>query len=180
MIKREFFLAITALAIGACAATPDLQDSIAIDTNSIKSNPEAIQGYRYVSTGQPDNELLAIARDAGVVAVIDLRGKDEQRGIDEPAAVEALGMRYVALPVADESDVTYENAELLRSALRDIDGPVMLHCLSGNRVGALFALQARQSGASVDEALAVGERAGLTRYRNVVRERLETPVPTDP
>lgn len=180
MIKRGILLTTSALAIVACAATPDLQNSIAIDTESIKSNPEAISGYRYVSTGQPDDELLTIAKDAGVVAVIDLRGRDEQRGIDEQAAVEALGMRYVALPVADESDVTYGNAETLRRALREFDGPVLLHCASGNRVGALFALQARQSGAGVDEALAIGERAGLTRYRNVVRERLETPMPTEP
>jgi hypothetical protein len=50
----------------------------------------------------------------------------------------------------------------------------MLHCGSGNRIGALFALMAfHLEGESADRALQVGREAGLTRLEPVVRERLE-------
>ena len=125
------------------------------------------------STFLPDNpETLAIAREAGFVAVIDLRGEEEDRGIDEVAAVEALGMRYVSLPVHGADDVTFENAEELDRLLGEFDGPVLVHCASGNRVGALVALRASAAGASDAEALAAGKAAGLTRLEPAVAERL--------
>ena len=111
-------------------------------------------------------------REAGFVAVIDLRGEEEDRGIDEVAAVEALGMRYVSLPVHGADDVTFENAEELDRLLGEFDGPVLVHCASGNRVGALVALRASAAGASDDEALAAGKAAGLTRLEPAVAERL--------
>ena len=55
------------------------------------------------SAGQPSVEALAVFRDSGYAAVIDLRGPTEDRGFDEQAAVESLGMRYVALPIAKTS-----------------------------------------------------------------------------
>lgn len=173
------FAVIIALLVSSCATTPDLGNAVAIDTAAIKANPDAISGYQYISTGQPDKELLALARDSGVVAVIDLRGVDENRGIDEAAAARSAGLRYAAVPVADTDDVTYENAAALKRLLSDIDGPVLLHCASGNRVGALFALQARADGHTVEEAMSIGEKAGLTRYRSVVRDRLEAFLPED-
>ena len=42
--------------------------------------------------------------------------------------------------------------------VRSIDGPVLMHCASGNRVGSLFALGARREGLDADAAFAVGEK----------------------
>jgi protein tyrosine phosphatase (PTP) superfamily phosphohydrolase (DUF442 family) len=60
----------------------------------------------------------------------------------------------------------------LDDVLQEIDGPVLLHCGSGNRVGAVLALRHSLSGASEEEAIAFGNDAGLTKLEDVVRERL--------
>jgi uncharacterized protein (TIGR01244 family) len=123
--------------------------------------------------GQPDAaRLRAFAADGGKV-VIDLRGAGEQRGYDEAALARALGLRYVPLPIAGGDDLTDANAAALAHALAEADGPVLLHCASGNRVGALLALAAAQHEALAPQAaLELGRRAGLKSLEPVVRERL--------
>lgn len=148
-------------------------DVIKPTINEIRNDPAVLNGAHLVSTGQPDEAVLASVKAAGFVAVIDMRGPAEDRGIDESSAVESLGMTYVSLPVAGPGDVSFENAAALDKILGDLEGPVLMHCASGNRVGALMALRASQNGASADEALAAGKAAGLTRLEPVVAERLE-------
>lgn len=129
----------------------------------------------YLSTGQPTQELLERAAEAGYAAVIDLRGEDEDRGIDERSVTEELGMTYVSIPLSTPADATLGAAAEVAGVLRGFDGPVLLHCASGNRVGALFALNAAADGATAEEALAVGEKAGLTRWESAIREKLAAP-----
>ncbi|MEM7503960.1 MAG: sulfur transferase domain-containing protein [Pseudomonadota bacterium] len=129
----------------------------------------------YLSTGQPTRELLERAADAGYAAVIDLRGADEERGLDERAVTESLGMTYVSIPLSTPADATLGAAAEVAGVLRGVDGPVLLHCASGNRVGALFALNAAADGAADEEALAVGKKAGLTRWLAAIREKLTAP-----
>ena len=45
--------------------------------------------------------------------------------------------------------------------------------MSSAAIAALFALRAREKGASPESALAIGRDAGLTRYESLVRERLQ-------
>jgi len=125
------------------------------------------------SSGQPGRAAFEVFAKSGYVAVVDLRGADEDRGLDEHDVVEGLGMQYVTLPIVGEDAVSYENAQKLDTLLSELDGPVLLHCVRGNRVGALLALRHSQSGASDEEALAFGKKAGLTRLEPVVQERLE-------
>jgi len=127
-----------------------------------------------VSSGQPSREQLAEIAEQGYVAIIDLRGADEDRGYDEAAAAEALGLQYSPLPIEGGAAINIENARKLGTLLDNIDGPVLLHCSSGNRVGALVALLEADRGASVEEALAAGKAAGLTRpgLEKVVKKRL--------
>jgi len=126
------------------------------------------------SSGQPSREQLAEIAEQGYVAIIDMRGVDEDRGYDERAAAESLGLEYNPLPIEGASAVNLENARKLGALLEEIDGPVLVHCGSGNRVGALVALLESDRGASADEALAAGRAAGLTmpKLEKVVRKRL--------
>ncbi len=126
-----------------------------------------------VSSGQPDAAQLETLAEQGYVALIDLRGPDEDRGFDEAAAAAAAGLEYSALPIENRGAVTVENARQLGELLDSFDGPVVVHCGSGNRVGALVALLEADRGASAEEALEAGRAAGLTRLEGVVRERLE-------
>jgi len=50
---------------------------------------------------------------------------------------------------------------------------VLVHCGSGNRVGALLALRASLDGADDEKALALGREGGLSSLEGVVRERLD-------
>jgi uncharacterized protein (TIGR01244 family) len=107
------------------------------------------------------------------VAVIDLRGPQEDRGLDEQEAVEALGMDYVSLPVTGADAINFDNARELDRLVDTYDGPVLVHCGSGNRVGALLALRASLEGADTETAIQEGRKGGLTRLEELVRTRLE-------
>lgn len=125
------------------------------------------------SAGQPDEAALEVFADVGYVAVIDIRGADEERGIDEATLVEEMGMYYVPFPIEGKSAISFENARKLDALIAEHDGPVLVHCGSANRVGALLALRASLNGADDEAALAHGKEGGLTRLEEVVRERLE-------
>jgi uncharacterized protein (TIGR01244 family) len=124
------------------------------------------------TSGQPDEAALEELADAGFTTIIDLRAPAEDRGIDEPAVVEALGMSYVTLPVAGADDVTYENAAALEAVLHDAQGPVLVHCATGNRAGALLSLRQRLLGVDADEAFTTGVEAGMKS--SALREAVET------
>ncbi len=83
-------------------------------------------------------------------------------------------MVYATVPIGGPSDVTFDNAAVLIQILDENEGRVFLHCSSGNRVGAIYALREKLLGATNDEAVAMGTAAGLTRFENVVRERLNS------
>jgi protein tyrosine phosphatase (PTP) superfamily phosphohydrolase (DUF442 family) len=53
------------------------------------------------------------------------------------------------------------------------DEPVLVHCGSANRVGALIALSEFSETGDLDKALEAGRAAGLTRLEGTVREVLE-------
>ena len=123
--------------------------------------------------GQPSRDDLARLQAEGVRTVIDLRAPQEDRGYDQAAEVRRLGMDYIALPIAGKDDITPANAAALHALLKERDGEVLLHCASGNRVGALLALaRARVDGASGEDALQFGRAAGLGSLEPVVHREL--------
>ncbi|GAB3030370.1 MULTISPECIES: sulfur transferase domain-containing protein [Oleiagrimonas] len=125
--------------------------------------------------GQPtDEQIAAFAREGGE-CVINLRPLAEQAGWDEAAAVKAHGMTYVHIPVANPDDLTRDAAAKLAQATQQHDvSRMLIHCASGQRVGALVALKAGWiDGQSVDEAIATGREAGLDRLEPVVRAKLQ-------
>lgn len=143
-----------------------------VDLGAVVESGTVTPVSNITSSGQPDNEALKVFADSGYVAVIDLRGPDEDRGLEEASAVEANNMQYIALPIVGGDAINYENAQALDNVLSGLDGPVLLHCGSGNRVGALLALRASLAGADDEEALEYGRSAGLTRLEPLVKERL--------
>ena len=171
-MKKLTAIAVTFLVLG-CVSFAE-ENVVAVSVEDIQSNPGVLAEHRYISTGQPDEALLSKAKDAGYVAVIDLRTAAEERGMDEASTVEALGMSYHLIEVAGARGVTFENARALDALMDDIDGPVLLHCRTGNRVGALLALRAGMDGASVEDALALGREAGLGSLEGAVTEQLNS------
>lgn len=132
-------------------------------------NP-ALQTY---AGGQPSPDQLRALAEAGVQHVINLRPRAEQGGFDEADAVTAAGMQYHHLPIAGGRDINFDNAAKLDRLLsQTADQTVLLHCASGNRVGALIALRASMAGVENEAAIAEGKRWGLTGLESLVRQRL--------
>jgi uncharacterized protein (TIGR01244 family) len=134
----------------------------------------ALDQHRHVS-GQPTAEAIAQLRSAGITTVIDLRPDQETPDLDEKAAVEKTGVKYLALPIAGSADLTRENVtrfdQLLKATATE---NVLIHCASGNRVGAMLALQARWvQGKSAEESLAIGKAAGMTGLAGDVQKLVE-------
>jgi uncharacterized protein (TIGR01244 family) len=125
------------------------------------------------ASGQPDVAALQVFADSGYVAIVDMRGLDEDRGMDdEKGIVEGLGLEYVAFPIDSADEITFDKARELDELIRSYDGPVLVHCASSNRVGAVLALRHSLNGASDEEALQYGRDGGLTRLEPVVVQRL--------
>jgi len=124
--------------------------------------PYANQDGAILSTGQPDAAQFRALHDAGYRTVVDLRRDSEQPGFDERALVESIGMEYVNIPVDGAAGMTAANAHALQAAVAAAgDAPVLVHCGTGNRVGALFALAAWLDGADTEGAIARGKRLGF-------------------
>jgi protein tyrosine phosphatase (PTP) superfamily phosphohydrolase (DUF442 family) len=88
--------------------------------------------------GQPAREQLRGLYKAGYRLLIDLRALDEPRGYDERAAAQEAGLLYQNLPVTPET-LDDDVFGRFRALMRDPrNRPVIVHCGSGNRVGALL------------------------------------------
>ena len=123
------------------------------------------------SAGQPTEAELDALAHRGVHTIINLRHPSEALEFDEADVVAALGMHYVGIPVTGAQDLTPETIARFSQALEDARsrGPVLVHCGSANRVGAVIALeQAWVQRQSAGHALAAGRAAGLAGLEQVV------------
>jgi uncharacterized protein (TIGR01244 family) len=163
-----------AMAFVAVAGEPDLGPvtRLKVDLDKVTELGTVSSVDGVTSAGQPNEAALEVFADSGYATVIDLRGADEDRGFNEASVVEALGLHYVTLPIEGKDAVSFDSARKLDELLQEYPGPVLVHCGSGNRVGALLALRASLDGADDESALAVGREGGLTRLEGLVRERL--------
>jgi uncharacterized protein (TIGR01244 family) len=122
--------------------------------------------------GQPTAEQFETLAGLGYGTIVNLR-QPEEKGNTDSALIESLGMRYVAIPIGSAETLNEQNALELAEILAGAEAPVVVHCASGNRVGALFALKAYYAdGETPEEALALGQQAGMTRTASVVKQRL--------
>lgn len=158
--------------LATACGTATTNESMENDTMTLGIINELHPADELVTGGQPSQAQFEQAA-GDIRTVINLRAEGEE-GFDEAPRVEALGMSYVAIPVQGAAGITEANARLLDAALNEA-GPTLLHCGSGNRVGALLALRAFYvSGASPAEALEVGRAGGLTSLEQTVTQHLET------
>ena len=176
-MKRLLLLPLLALLafVSACAVDdgPVSQPRTYVEIADVLKDGQVQPVDGVTAAGQPDVNALRIFADSGYVAIVDMRAADEDRGMDdEKGIVEGLGLEYVAFPIASKDELTFNKARELDELIQSYDGPVLLHCASSNRVGALLALRHSLNGASDEEALEHGRNGGLTRLEPVVVERL--------
>ena len=111
--------------------------------------------------GQPSQADFALAKEAGIKTIITLR-KDGELEWEQVQVVEQLGMTYVGLPWNGPDELTDRVFDVARELFDTAERPMMMHCGSSNRVGALWlAWRALDGGLSVEEATAEAKTAGL-------------------
>jgi protein tyrosine/serine phosphatase len=128
--------------------------------------------------GQPGEAGFRYLRDLGVRTVINLREAEEARREDEQRIVEALGMRYVSLPVKNGSlfrpfrRIPSATVERFLELIDSVPGPVFVHCHRGaDRTGTLVGIyrisrHGWDGSRALDEAARIGMRfwyVGLKR-----------------
>lgn len=129
-----------------------------------------------VVTGKLSPEKIAKIAEAGIEHIVNLQ-PDSELSFDEKSAVEAAGIHYTHLPISGADDLKQVNLLEFDKALRAHHGKkTLLHCGSGNRVGACMALRAGWlRGRKMDTAMERGKQHGLTGLEEEVRMRLLVP-----
>jgi len=111
---------------------------------------------------QPTAADLELAKQQGIKTVINLRPAAEQPEFDEEGLVRGLGLEYVHVPIAGVGGFDDATITRAREALSSAEGPVLLHCASANRVGAVWIpWRVLDGGRTVDEAIAEARTIGL-------------------
>lgn len=115
------------------------------------------------TSGQPSAQDIADLSKQGIVGVINLRPSAETPERDQRQEAQEAGLTYANIPISGPADLNAHNAQLLDEHIAKAQGPVLIYCGSSNRVGALLALRAKLiQGLSADEALKLGQSAGMT------------------
>lgn len=144
-----------------------------------KEPPFGLRNGRMISEnllvgGQPTPEQLEAIVAAGFRSVVNLRGVGEDGSWDESSH---LDLPYLHLPIASSDQLDADKARQLAAWLADPEHlPAVVHCASGNRVGALFSLKAfHVDDKNAEEALEIGRAHGLKSLEAKVETLLETP-----
>ena len=129
-----------------------------------------------VVAGELSPQMIEQIAQAGIEHIINLQAETEL-SFDEKSAVEAAGMSYTHLPISGAEDLKQVNLLEFDKALRTHHGKkTLLHCGSGNRVGACIALRAGWlRGRKMDTAIERGKEHGLNELEEEVRMRLLVP-----
>lgn len=125
--------------------------------------------------GQPSIAQLKEAKEKGYKTIISLRTRRENGLWNEGDTVRELGMKYISIPISGARGLTSQNSNALIQALSDVkDYPVMVHCGSGDRVGAMFAIDAGlNKKMTTEQAVQIGRSAGLSKLEGAVRQVLD-------
>ena len=118
---------------------------------------------------------VAEARALGFRTIIDLRTAGE--GVPaEKAEAEALGLRFINIPVSGRAPTDIQVAVFTAIADDPENRPILVHCAKANRVGAMWALYRARKNVPAAVALEEGQTLGLRPSREpAVRKRLGLP-----
>jgi len=153
-----------------------------------ETEPVHAFGNLYLA-GQPSPEDLPLLQTEGIKTIISLRHKKELAW-DEASAVEQSGMKFVHVPFAGAQQLKSEVFDKVLKILRDKkQGPVVLHCGSANRVGAIwYAYRVLDGQLSPDAAKKEAQKVGLRtpafldrakEYVEAVQKAEEKPLPVE-
>ncbi|MEQ9617330.1 MAG: sulfur transferase domain-containing protein [Phycisphaerales bacterium] len=164
---HALFAATVLLATIGCAETAHRSVSLADaqpvellqnDFNNISQSGE------FYFAGWPSPAGLETLQQQGVKTVVVIKPPDMvdmKFGESERAFAESLGMRIVYLPISP-NDFDSKDVDRFSDLVDHNEGPMLIHCGSSNTVGGLWAAYLhREQGVELEEAIRLGETAGL-------------------
>jgi uncharacterized protein (TIGR01244 family) len=127
----------------------------------------------YVS-GQPSVNDFALLKQLKIQNIISFRPPSEHPQINEAEIASQYQMAFYTIPIDTPEQITYERVATLEQILTSLNQePTLMHCASGNRVGAMMTAHAYWfRGQNLEDALKTGERYGLTRWRGDIEKLL--------
>ena len=138
----------------------------------------AISNYNRVSPYIANAGLLHAggleeAQALGFELVIDLRGSNEEGVKAEQKRAEAIGIAYLNIPIISQT-LNWDLVDIYTTAVDNAKHyPILIHCVSSNRSGALWALYRARKGIPAIIAIEEGRAAGLAGAEGVVRKMLD-------
>ncbi len=178
MLRHTFLSTAALLLAGLLFATHAAAPASAEPAEAPFGDPvdESVYNYSRMSphiggAGELREGAPAHLKQLGFAAVLDLRTAQEGTA-KEKAAVEKAGLAYHNIPVATRAPTWAQVAEFAR-IVNDADNlPILVHCASANRVGAMWALYRSSQGVNPEFAIQEGRAVGLTSRESAVRARL--------
>ena len=144
------------------ATTPSAQPAEVAATALGELARVHLVGDLYVA-GQPSQADLEAASAMGVKTVVSYRKPGESVGFDEAKVVADLGMTFVAEPWKAPAELTDDALAGMRKTLGSASRPMLVHCGSANRAGAVWAAyRALDEGVAIDTAIKEAKQIGLS------------------
>lgn len=124
--------------------------------------------------GMPTNADIERFAEQGGDIVVSLLSVSEQSQTAESTWVTHHGIAFYHIAIPGAEGLTFAKVRLLDKVLLEHkEKNVLVHCASGNRVGALFALRAAWlDGKDKEVALKIGRERGLTSLEKTVSEMI--------
>lgn len=115
-----------------------------------------------VAMGQPTPADLQQAAQEGYKSVLNLRSPQEEGALsDEQQSAEAAGLQYVNLPVRPDA-MSQEQTDQILNQIDQLPKPLLTHCKSGLRSGAMALMYvATREGLSAEAAMEKGKQMGF-------------------
>lgn len=123
--------------------------------------------------GKLQGDGVAEAQRLGFKLIIDLRAPQEDGVTEEIAEAARLGIAYQNIPLAKDGTAWDQVTDITAALSQRSNYPVLVHCASANRAGAVWALYRANQGVPALIAIEEGRAAGLTSREAQVREVLE-------
>jgi len=113
-------------------------------------------------TGQIPPEGLKQAAREGFKSVLNLRAPDEEGFMpDEEQQAKAAGLTYVNIPVKKE-EISDEMTSQVLKEIDELPKPVLVHCASGMRAGAMACMHmATRAGMTAEEGMKAAQAIGF-------------------
>jgi uncharacterized protein (TIGR01244 family) len=160
-MKYIFILLYVLVLISPSASAADIQVPFG---NEIRSQ---IKNYNWATLTLATSGTIGAGgvkelAEKGFATIIDLRTENEGTA-EEKKSVESAGMHYINIPVTGER-INHEQLAAFTRIIEKAQTPVLVHCTSGNRVGALWTTYRLSKGIDSEIAFKEGRTAGMKPF----------------